>query len=405
MRIAIVVEVFLPKRDGVTATVERVLKYLQQQKHEVLILAPGESVSTCCGYGVVPAAGFPLRFYPGLRYNIFSPAMAKKLTEFQPDLIQMFDPIMLGLQMFYFCKMFMPKVPLVYTYCTNIVMYTSIFGYPQLAPLFWGMLKIMHRTSKVTLVPSLSIKDDLVNRGFRGEIIRWPRPVDFQRFHPSKKREELRAMWTAGELGKPAQGGNDKIILLFVSRISWEKGLNTLRDAYENLDHSRFHLVIVGDGPARSEFEPYFLPGEVSFVGWRSGEELAEAFASADIFLFASLTETFGNVLLEAAASGLPIVACDALGARDLVLHGKTGFLSPPGDAEAFSNSILTIANNPTLRQSMGVGARQFAERFTWDFSFNIVGKAYETVSLLTSLEFDSVGSRLITRIGNGKST
>ncbi|KAK3081181.1 hypothetical protein LTS18_009348 [Coniosporium uncinatum] len=378
MRICIVVEVFLPKRDGVTLTVERVINFLHQQRHEVLILAPGKSTPSICGYEVVPAAGFPLRFYPGLRYNIFGYNMTKKLLDFKPDIIQLFDPIMLGLQAFYFCKFFMPRTPMIYTYCTNIPMYTKIFGYPQLSHMQWGMLKIEHESSKVTMVPSQSVKDDLVNRGFGGQIIRWPRPVDAERFHPKKKRDDLRALWTGSDLGKNAIP-SDKIILLFVSRISWEKGLNTLRNAYEGLDHSRFHLVVVGDGPARQEFEPDFLPGEVSFVGWRGGEELAEAYASADIFLFASLTETFGNVLLEAAASGLPIVACDAMGVKDLVIHGKTGFLTPPLDADAMRNSILTIANDPQLKQRMGLEGRDFAEAYTWKFSFDIAMEAYRT--------------------------
>ncbi|KAF2103465.1 UDP-Glycosyltransferase/glycogen phosphorylase, partial [Rhizodiscina lignyota] len=326
MRIAIVVEVFLPKRDGVTITVERVLNYLRSQNHEVLILAPGASVATCAGYEVVCAGGFPLLFYPGLRYNTFDIPMARKLLDFKPDLIQLFDPIMLGLQTYYFARFFMPRTPLIYTYCTNIVMYTSIFGFPQLANIFWAMLKIQHRNSSLTLVPSASIKHELTYHDFKGAITVWPRPVDSRRFHPSKRREDLRVKWSGCDFSRPVYPEN-KIILLFVSRISWEKGLNTLRLAYEGLDKSRFHLVIVGDGPARAEFEPDFLPGDVTFVGWRQGEDLAEAYASADMFIFASLTETFGNVLLEAASSGLPIVACDALGVRDLVVHGKTGLL------------------------------------------------------------------------------
>ncbi|MBE7182379.1 MAG: glycosyltransferase, partial [Terriglobus roseus] len=110
------------------------------------------------------------------------------------------------------------------------------------------------------------------------------------------------------------------------------------------------------------------------------GEDLAEAYASADIFVFASLTETFGNVLLEAAASGLPIVACDALGVRDLVLHGRTGLLGPPADPDAMRQNILRVANDPKLMERMGVEARAFAEKYTTKFSFDIINQSYNTV-------------------------
>ncbi len=161
--------------------------------------------------------------------------------------------------------------------------------------------------------------------------------------------------------------------MLYVGRISWEKNLRLLTSAYRQMDHTRCHLVIVGDGPALREIRQEVADLPVTFTGYLRGEELASAYASADLFAFPSRTETFGQVVLEAMASGLPVVGLQAEGVRDSVEDGRTGYLlageplTEQEEAVEYRKLLERLVERPERRQAMGVAARHVASQHTWD--------------------------------------
>jgi glycosyltransferase involved in cell wall biosynthesis len=162
-------------------------------------------------------------------------------------------------------------------------------------------------------------------------------------------------------------GNSDHTIILYVGRLSHEKNLMALAAAYMAVESPTTHLVVVGDGPARADLERALSGHNVTYTGYLSGEALAEAYASSDIFAFPSTTETFGQVVLEAMASQLPVVAFDAEGIRDQIRHGETGFLAPVGDCKAFTQALGMLVDAPELRQCLGHVAQSLAAGRSWD--------------------------------------
>jgi glycosyltransferase involved in cell wall biosynthesis len=218
--------------------------------------------------------------------------------------------------------------------------------------------------------------DALLADGFRNNFLLWPRGVDPSRFSPGKRSSLWRAKHGIGE---------SELVVVHVARLVREKQLGTLVAALRLIDaHGiAFRSVIVGDGPERAALERQ-LPHAV-FTGFLDGEELTEAYASSDIFLFPSDTESFGNVTLEAMASGLPCVCADATGSRSLVAHGRTGYRAKPGCAQEFADYVATLARDPALRRQMGAAAHEHSLGFSWDETMARIYGYYKSLLAETS--------------------
>jgi glycosyltransferase involved in cell wall biosynthesis len=219
-------------------------------------------------------------------------------------------------------------------------------------------LRWFHNRSRVTLVPSVSQKMELERRGFeRIELL--SRGVDSQLFHPAKRSQALRESW-----GLAA----DDIAVLHVGRLAQEKNLGLLKSSFEALQASHpercLKLVIVGDGPQRAALQQQ-MP-EAIFCGTQRGEALATHYACGDLFIFPSLTETFGNVVLEALASGLAVVAYDEAAAAQHIRHGHNGALAMPGDEEAFIDAACWMLDNSETLRTVRLNARRHASRQGW---------------------------------------
>jgi glycosyltransferase involved in cell wall biosynthesis len=191
----------------------------------------------------------------------------RRIIDFRPDVIHFVDPILLGPQALFAARMFLPRVPRVSSYHTNIALYAKHFGYSMLSPVIWSLQQYLHGQCAAIMCPSPSTSRTLIDHKFPEEKIRvWHRGVDTQLFSPSKRRKELRGAW---------MGNADKVVLLYVGRVSWEKNLKALSQAYINLNAAGndVHLVITGDGPARAELEAIFLNEkvEVTFTGYLEG--------------------------------------------------------------------------------------------------------------------------------------
>jgi glycosyltransferase involved in cell wall biosynthesis len=367
MRIAIITEDFLPKLDGVTRTLARLLEHLQTTGHQVLLLGPEAGMQSYAGAEVIGTSGIPLFFYPELKFNFFRPLFFRRLREFQPDIIHVVDPVVLGATGLAMAR-FM-DIPIVSSYHTNLAAYCTHFGFPFFTRPMLSYNRFIHNQCTLTFCPSPSTAAMLLTQGFEHLRI-WSRGVDTTLFHPSHCSLELRAKWLSARTD--LENVEPPVILLYVGRISWEKNLHLLIQAYQRMDHQHCHLVIVGNGPAFAEVQSKLQGVPVTFTGYLAGEDLATAYASADIFAFPSYTETFGQVVLEAMASGLPVVGLEAEGVCDLVRHEQSGLLlntrgySEEEQVEAYRTYLNRLVNNRLERTHFSQLALVDASRSTW---------------------------------------
>jgi glycosyltransferase involved in cell wall biosynthesis len=375
MRVAIITENFLPKLDGVTRTLGRLLEHLQANGHQALLLGPDSGMDYYAGAEVIGTAGLPLPFYPELKFNFFRPLFMRRLNEFQPDIIHLVDPVVLGATGL--AAGHLLHIPLVSSYHTNLAAYCEHFGFSLLKEPMWSYNRFIHNQGVMTFCPSPSTAAMLHMQGFEHLRI-WPRGVDTTLFTPTRSSNELRATWLTAQTHP-----ENKVVLLYVGRISWEKNLNLLIQTYQQMDHDRCHLVIVGDGPALTEVQQRLTGLPVTFTGYLSGEALAAVYASADIFAFPSRTETFGQVVLEAMASGLPVIGVLSEGVCDLVNDGQTGFLlnehrlSEEEKIAGFRASLARLIADKQLRDAMSKVALLEAQSRSWHEAMECLVKGY----------------------------
>jgi phosphatidylinositol alpha 1,6-mannosyltransferase len=356
LRIALVTSSYNYIADGVALTLNRLVGYLESQGVEVLVFAPTAQKPAFVHNGtIVPVPSIPLPGRPEYRLVLRMPGDVKRqLLDFKPDIIHVAVPDLLGHAALALANA--QGIPAVATYHTRYETYLRHYWY--LAP-FEGLLtRILRRfygACREVYVPSDSTRDALLADGLKDNFKPWPRGIDTKRFDPAKRS----AAWRAGH-----GIGADELVVLHVSRLVREKRLDTLTAALNkiSLPHK---VMIVGDGPDRGTVERE-LPQAI-FNGFLSGDELAAAYASSDIFVFPSDSESFGNVTLEAMASGLPTVCADATGSRSLVVPGETGFLAPADDAQGFARHITALAQDTALRRRLGQAARARALTFSWD--------------------------------------
>jgi glycosyltransferase involved in cell wall biosynthesis len=356
MRVALVTSSYNFIRDGVALTLNRLVGYLEAQGVEVLVFAPVARKPALAHKGtIVPVPSIPLPGRPEYRLTFGLGGTAKRaLRDFAPDIIHLAVPDFLGQAALAFARSH--DIPAVATYHTRYETYLKHYWY--MAPLESWLKRTLRRfygACREVYVPSDSTRDVLLADGLRDNFKPWPRGIDTDRFNPDKRS----AAWRA-ELGIAAE----ELVILHVSRLVREKRLDTLTAALKQITVPH-KVVIVGDGPDRG-FAEKELPDAI-FTGFQGGEMLATAYASSDIFVFPSDSESFGNVTLEAMASGLPCVCADATGSRSLVMAGETGLLADASDADGFARHITALAADPLLRAAMGQAGRARALTFSWD--------------------------------------
>lgn len=352
MRVALIAETFLPNVNGVTTTLCRLLEHLRDHGHEAMLLAPEGAPEQYAGAQIVPMRGVPLPAYPELRLTPPQPGITATLRRFRPDLVHLAGTVALGVAGRHAARQL--GAPLVGAYHTNFPAYTTHYGLGFLRTTLYSYLRWVHNSCALTLCPSLATLADLRAHGFR-RLRLWGRGVDTIGFHPRYRSEGWRASVGAGQ---------GERLLLYVGRLAPEKRLDLLAEVLPALPNTR--LVVVGDGPARAGLERRLAGAPAHFAGYLTGDELATAYASADLFVFPSDTETFGQVIQEAMASGLPVVAARAGGALDLVRHGVTGALFAPGNLAELRRNVAEILANPAGSAAMGAAGRLAAEGRSW---------------------------------------
>jgi phosphatidylinositol alpha 1,6-mannosyltransferase len=315
----------------------------------------------------VPSMAFPLY----RDYRLAAPRMrhfAGEVLDFRPDILHIHSPCSLGYSAVRFARKH--HIPVVATYHTHFASYAKYYNFQVLEPFGWNYLRHIYGGCDAILVPSLPILDVLWDQGIR-RLHYLPHGVDTNVFQPSLRSFEWRRV-----NGIPA--GNQ--VLLYAGRLVREKDLSTLAKAYRLLKQKRedVTLVIAGNGPIKRELEP-MVPGAV-FLGHLDMSALATAYASSDIFVFPSTTETFGNVIVEAMASGLVPVCARAGGAAGTVQHGVTGLLTDPRDPADFASAVEFLLDFPAKRQAMALQSLEFARRQSWDTIFQRMLEVYGEV-------------------------
>jgi len=374
VRIALFSETFLPQRNGVALILDRLIRHLTTQGHEVLLAVPiswrprGE-VPLHPGLRVLRVPGVPLPRYPDLTLALpLAPRVMREVADFRPDVIHVVTEYSLGVTGLQTATTL--GIPAIASFHTNIPRYLPYYGFGWAGELCWRYLRWFHNQAAVTFCPSETNRHELLERGFRNVRV-WPRGVDTTRFAPSGRA-------TPGDDGAP----HDAVRLLYVGRLTPEKDLPVLFDAYEQLRNLRtpLQLTLVGDG-AYTGIMRARAPADVTFAGYLEGQALSEAYAAADVFVFPSRSETLGNVVLEALASGLPVVGVRDGGTLENVEDGLNGVLCEPGDAGSFAAGIRRLAENPALRSRLGQNARTWAEARGWDAAFAPLTAAYEELA------------------------
>jgi glycosyltransferase involved in cell wall biosynthesis len=364
MKIAIVTETFLPKIDGIVTMVTKTVEALRAGGDEVLIFAPSGGPAELFGAEVVSLPSIPFPFYPELRVAAPRASMRKHLDAFRPDVFHLFEPSLLGIGGIYYGKVL--HVPIVISYHTNLPAYLHYYKMGFFEGPTWKLMRERHLRADLNLCTSTQMMDELRDHDI-DRLALWERAVDARMFHPSKCSAEMRNTLSAGEPERP--------LLLYVGRLSAEKDIGTLREVLKRVPEMR--LAIVGDGPMRHELEKHFRGTPTYFAGYMRGEPLAQAYASADVFVMPSKTETLGLVLMEAMAAGCPVAACRAGGIPDAVEDGVTGFLFEPDDREGLADTVKRALANQTERAAVRARARADVERHSWQGSTDQLRQYY----------------------------
>jgi glycosyltransferase involved in cell wall biosynthesis len=364
MRVALTTEPFLPKVDGIVTMLTKTVECLRRRGDEVLIFAPSGGPKELFGAEVVglPSVRFPL--YPELRLALPRASMRRRLEAFKPDIIHLFEPALLGIGGLYYSQVL--EIPLVISSHTNLPAYLRYYKLGVLEKLTWMLMRELHCRADLNLCTSTVTMNDLDVHGIKNLAL-WERAVDSTLFAPGARSAEMRTLLSDGEPEKP--------LLLYVGRLSAEKEVARLREVMRVLPEAR--LAIVGDGPLRSELERQFKGMPTVFTGYLRGEALAKAYASADLFVLPSKTETLGLVLLEAMAAGCAVVACRAGGVPDAVTDGITGFLFEPTDPEGLVKAVQRALSRDTDLHGVRMRARQDVEQHSWEGATDQLRRLY----------------------------
>lgn len=360
LHIALVTETYLPEVNGVAITIGRMVEGLIGRGHRIHLIRPRQhkqdAPQPSDRFDETLVAGMPIPGYPELKTGL--PAKARLLRLWQkqrPDIVHIATEGALGWSACSAAREL--DIPVSTDFHTNFHNYSRHYGVGWLSRPVAAYLRHFHNRADCTLVPTVDLQQELSCAKYR-DVLVVARGVDAKLFHPEKRSDGLRGAWGATD---------DTPVAIVVSRIAAEKNLPAAIHAFEQMRAARpdAKLVMVGDGPARAALQERHP--HVIFTGMRTGEDLAAHYASGDIFLYPSLTETYGNVTVEAMASGLATIAYDYAAARQHIRHEKNGLLAAFDDAAAFTAQAAGLVDDAARIRRLRTQARQTAESLAWD--------------------------------------
>ncbi|KAH7678215.1 sulfoquinovosyltransferase protein [Dioscorea alata] len=337
------------------------IKNLREMGDEVIVITTHEGVpQEFFGAKLIGSRSFPCPWYKKVPLSLaLSPRIISEVANFKPDIIHASSPGIMVFGALIIAKLLC--VPLVMSYHTHVPIYIPRYTFSWLVKPMWMIIKFLHRAADLTLVPSAAISRDLVAAHVTAanKIRVWNKGVDSESFHPGYRNQEMRVRLSGGEPEKP--------LLIHVGRLGVEKSLDFLKMVMDRLPGVR--IAFIGDGPYRDCLEKMFAGMPAVFTGMLQGEELSKAYASGDIFVMPSESETLGLVVLEAMSSGIPVVAARAGGIPDIIpedQEGKTSFLYTPGDLDDCVGKLKLLLSCKEFSEAMGKAAREEMEKYDW---------------------------------------
>ena len=360
MSIALVTETYLPEVNGVAITLARMVEGLLKRQHKVHLIRPRQSKHDSAkqqsAYQETLLAGIPIPGYSTLKLGLPAKGKLLKLWQAQrPDIVHIATEGPLGWSAMSAARQL--NIPISTDFHTNFHSYTQHYGIGLLQKPIAAYLRYFHNKTDATIVPTHSLKEELARDGYQNVLV-VGRGVATDLFHPAKRSAALRAKWGAVD---------STPVVMLVSRIAAEKNLHVVIRAFEKMRAVQpdAKLVMVGDGPARPILQLQYP--HVIFAGMQTGEALAEHYASGDVFLYSSLTETYGNVTGEAMASGLATLAYDYAAARQHIRHEVNGLLAAYNDEQDFCAQAAALITDAERIQRLRLAARASMETMTWE--------------------------------------
>ena len=360
LRIAVVTETYPPEVNGVAATIACLVERLRARNHEVQLVRPrqhrADGRATAEGFHEVLMRGLPIPGYPGLKMGLPSKrGLVQLWTARRPDIVHIATEGPLGWSALQAALRL--GLPVSSDFRTNFHAYSRHYGIGWLHEPIIAYLRRFHNLARCTMVPTEALRRALAEYGFRNLIV-LARGVDTRLFDPARRSDELRRSWGAGP---------ESVVVLHVGRLAQEKNLGTLAAVHRVVRRRNpgVKLVLVGDGPARKWLQ--LECPDAHFAGMRTGEDLAAHYASGDLFVFPSLTETFGNVTPEAMASGLPVLAYNYAAAGALIRSGHNGMVAQFGDTRDFVERAARLVQDRATLREMGRRARETACAMGWE--------------------------------------
>ncbi|MDF2594788.1 MAG: glycosyltransferase [Clostridia bacterium] len=383
MRVALFTDTFLPQINGVTNTLVKMLEYFNKHGIDYIVFAPEHGVANLNDIEKIERF-FSIKFflYPECRIsfpNLFR--IKKTLLDYKPDVIHLMTEFSMGLSGLYYGKKY--HIPTLSNYTTHFPQYLQYYNLKVFEKNAWDYMNWFHNQNEYTLCASTDTKALLNSEGIERTAL-FTRGVDTAHFTPLLRSDALRKVF----------GVQDKKVLLYVGRISIEKELDVLLKAYEKIYKQykdQIALIITGDGPELERYKKLFPPHTI-FTGYKKGEELSLIYASSDLFVFPSSTETFGNVVLEAMASGLAVIAPNKGGVKDMISHEKNGLFFEAGDAADFGDKIARVLEDEHLYQSMRQQARITALTRGWDKVLGQLINIYKRASTAALNTYKKIG-------------
>ena len=360
LRIAVVTETWPPEVNGVAMTLAKLVQGLSHRNHDVQLIRPRQtktdSPMSDSSLEEVLMRGMPIPRYPELKLGLPSKkTLVKTWTLRRPDVVHIATEGPLGWSALQAAKVL--KLPVTSDFRTNFQSYSKHYGVGWLRKPIVAYLRKFHNATACTMVPTRELMRTLSQNGFANlKVV--SRGVDTKLFNIAKRDTGLRSSWGATD---------DTKVLISVGRMAPEKNLDQVLKTYDALKSTgqAFKLVMVGDGPLKEQFQKRYP--EIIFPGMLSQSNLATYYASSDLFIFPSQTETFGNVTLEALASGIPVLAFDCAAARDWVQTGVNGWLVAENNPEGFAAQAVTIFNSKDLLDQITQSTRQQVVHLDWD--------------------------------------
>lgn len=372
MKIALIRELPLDFPGGVTHVMTLLIKYLKSRGHDVLLFAPDATVDDYCGARVVSIPSFYFPFLKKTKFKVAIPKPAiieKALRDFEADLVHILHPMTIGLVAVYCAQTL--NIPAIASYHTQYHLYLGYYKLNILKKLLWFYTQWMFNKCDRNLAPSQSVALMMKEGGIQRVDI-WDRGVDTTLFSPEFSSNPWRRQFL--------NGNENAKIILYVGRLYKEKNLRAIIQAIKDVDNARF--VFVGDGPEREYLSTVIPKGKAYFLGRLQGKALSIAFSSSDAFLFPSQTEGCPNVVMEAVASGLPVIGIDGYGVSDIVNTAHCGYLFSPGKEYQIVDMVHNLLKDTKLRQSFSHNAREFALKKTWNSVFEVLMTHYRSALL-----------------------